>query len=161
MTPTTPDIAPDTMPDTMPNPTSALGPDPGRLPPPRSFDELRAQLLQAHGVGVGADDPILLAYTLHRVALEEVAETLATARGDLSAAVRDASTEYAVSLRAALDALLSDSTRQRLLAMQEAAVQADRAVLALRRTQRWLAFLSALTVIAALVSLAVLTATLV
>lgn len=149
MTPTTPDTAPD------------MVSDHGRLPPPRTFDDLRAQLLHAHGVGVSADDPILLSYTLHRVALDEVAETLATARGDLSAAVRDASTEYAVSLRAALDALLSDSTRQRLIAMQEAAVQADRAVLALRRTVRWLGLLTGITVLAALVSLAVLTATLV
>lgn len=72
MTPTAPDIAS--------GPTSGPGPDHGRLPPPRSFDELRARLLQAHGVGVSADDPILLSYTLHRVALDEVAETLATAR---------------------------------------------------------------------------------
>lgn len=37
----------------------------------QSLEDLRAHLLQAHGVTVGKDDPILMLATIHRVFLEQ------------------------------------------------------------------------------------------
>jgi predicted nucleic acid-binding Zn ribbon protein len=130
------------------------------LPPPQSLDELRAQLLKLHGVTVSADDPILMVYTIHRVAVDEMADMLTRMRDDHAAALEETSAKHREAVRAAVEEIasevMSDTVRERLKAMQEAAVTADRTQAAMRRLLKWLAVLAGCSFLSAGVCVGVL-----
>lgn len=123
------------------------------LPPPQSIDDLRAALLKDHGASVGKDDPVLMVYTIHRAALGETVQALDAFRTTLRDEVTAISRGHTAEVRAALaeihDAVTSDALKQRLAAMQEAAVLADRSTAALRRLVFRLSLLSLATGVAA------------
>lgn len=144
------------------------------LPAPQSLDELRAHLLKTHGAAVAADDPILMVYTIHRVAVDEMAAMLEAAKADQVDALEKASATHREAMEAAsakhreavekavesiASEVMTDTVRERLLAMQEAAVTADRTHTAMRRLVWRLSLLSLMTSLAAI--LAVMAAVLV
>lgn len=107
------------------------------LPPAQSMDDLRAALLKTHGSTVGRDDPVLMVYTIHRAALGETVQALDDFRAKLAEEVASISAAHTSEVRVALDGIsevvMSDALKQRLAAMQEAAVLADRTTTAMRR----------------------------
>jgi Na+-translocating ferredoxin:NAD+ oxidoreductase RnfC subunit len=124
------------------------------LPPPQSLDELRAQLLKLHGVTVSADDPILMVYTIHRVAVDEFADMLARHEQAHSQALEETSAKHREAVSRAVEEIasevMSDTVRERLLAMQEAAITADRSQQAMRRHLRRVMLLTACSTLAAI-----------
>lgn len=130
------------------------------LPPPQSLDELRAQLLKLHGVTVSADDPILMVYTIHRVAVDEFADMLARHEKAHSQALDETSAKHREAVSRAVEEIasevMSDTVRERLLAMQQSAVTADRAQARMRRQLQWLAILTTCSFLAAGLSVGVL-----
>lgn len=128
------------------------------LPPAQSMDDLRAALLKTHGSTVGRDDPVLMVYTIHRAALGETVQALDDFRATLAEEVASISAAHTTEVRVALDGIsevvMSDALKQRLAAMQEAAVLADRTTTAMRRISNRLALLSLANGIAAVLVIA-------
>lgn len=128
------------------------------LPPAQSMDDLRAALLKTHGSTVGRDDPVLMVYTIHRAALGETVQALDDFRAKLAEEVASISAAHTSEVRVALDGIsevvMSDALKQRLAAMQEAAVLADRTTTAMRRISNRLALLSLANGIAAVLVIA-------
>lgn len=128
------------------------------LPPAQSMDDLRAALLRTHGTTVGREDPVLMVYTIHRAALGETVQALDDFRAKLAEEVASISAAHSTEVRAALngisEAVMSDALKQRLAAMQEAAVLADRTTTDMRRIATRLAILSFANGVAAVLVIA-------
>ena len=60
-------------------------------PPPLSLKELKARLAERHGVAVGDDDPILMAFTMLQLGVEEMDRANALHRAGMEAHVESAS----------------------------------------------------------------------
>lgn len=131
-----------------------------QLPAAQSIDELRALLMKTHGTTVGKDDPVLMVYSIHRAALDEIAQALECARTAMADAVTEASAAHSAEVKAALgeivETIASDALRERLAAMQEAAVLADRTAAGMKKNLRRIAILSAANWLAAIVCVGVL-----
>lgn len=152
--------------DNAPAARSRLSAD--QILPPLSPEELRRVLMCDTDIPVSRDDPVLLIYGIHRVALNEQATVtdalLAKTREDIEAATTQVTAEMSQALseliRAVKDHLSSNTLNARLKAMQEAAVVGNEAVTGMRRMVRWAALITTLNIMAAGVVLAVLTVSL-
>ncbi len=131
-------------------------------PPPalESLDDLRTYLWQVHQVTVSADDPLLMTYTVHKVALNEIARLLDHYERALSDNVKATGETFTDDVTAAIERFqaeaLTDTVRERLAAMQEAARLSDASQIQFRRLIRVLTGLTLVNLVAALVSLGVL-----
>lgn len=149
-------------------PATPSGPSAGQIVPRLSLDELRRRLMSDTGIPLSADDPVLLIYAIHRVALDEQAALSAALLQDTREDIEAATTQVTAEMSQALNGLIhtvkeqlsSHTLNARLKAMQEAAIVGNEAVTGMRRMVRWAAVITSLNILAAGVVLAVLTVTL-
>lgn len=64
-------------------------------PPPLSLKELKARIAEKHEVAIGDDDPILMAFTMLQLGVEEMDRANAVHRAAMEAHVEKAATECA------------------------------------------------------------------
>lgn len=162
------DIGPDNGPDhgfdDRENTPAASRPSADRILPRLSPDKLRRQLMSDTGIPLSADDPVLLIYGIHRIALDEQTELSAAllqeTREDIEAATTQVTAEMSQALsgliRTVQEQLSSHTLNARLKAMQEAAIVGNEAVTGMRRMVRWAALITTINIMAAGVALAVL-----
>ena len=166
------ELAADTAPVSAASPEAAASPTASgtaaRFIMPKNREQLRQILMMDTGIPVSSDDPVLLVYGIHRVALDEQTAIMSALLTEAREGIEAASTKAAAEMTAALqiqtkdlrEQITSDTLRERLKAMQETAVLANEAVAGMRRMVRWGAVITTLTILAAGVALAVLTVSL-
>ena len=134
------------------------------LPPPpdtlETFEDLRSYLWQSHGVTVGADDPILLVYSMLRVAAAMQEKNQKQLSADLKKAIAATAEGFTrdvnVSIATFKNEAIGDVVRDRIEAMNQSAKQADTAVERFRKCLRMQTILTAVNVLAVLLSIALL-----
>ncbi|WP_142850717.1 hypothetical protein [Telmatospirillum sp. J64-1] len=133
-------------------------------PPPLTMDsleDLRAYLARTHRTIVAEDDPILMLYTIHRVALDEFMRLLDRQEQALSDQVRATGENLKKEVETLIEGFKSEAlgaaVRERIAAMQEAARMADTAQDRFRKNLRLLSILTALNFAAVVFTLGVLT----
>ncbi|MDP2699941.1 hypothetical protein [Thalassospira sp.] len=123
-------------------------------------DELRTFLWKKHEVSVGKDDPILLVFTMLRIALDQQEKLNERTRRDTEKAVQAAADGFTrdvnVSIQTFKNEAIGDVVRERVEAMNEAARQADRATANFKKSLFALGILTAVNLLAAFFTLGVL-----
>ncbi len=133
-------------------------------PPPvlgdGSMEELRTLLWKTHGITVDQHDPILMTYTIHKVALSDFERLLDRYGRRLSEDTNEAATTFADDVRQSIENLksqaLTDAVRQRLTTIKETTDLTDIAYGKLKQTVRLLWALTAANYLAVAITLGVL-----
>lgn len=127
---------------------------------PMSMDEARALMVREHGVAVSKDDPILLAVTLHRAFCRDLEKLLAIRERQSLGMLTEAANAVAETVEATIAALKDKAIQagiQNALAMiAEQAKHQERLEATMRRHRRWLAAYTAVSIVAGVVSVAIL-----
>ena len=126
------------------------------MPPlPNSIEtteELRTFLWKQHGVTVGEDDPILMVFTMLRVALDRQERHYERQRTEFVGTIKQSVSYFTCDVKAAIDAFkneaIGDVVRERVEAMNEAARQADRATGKFKKNLLYLSIITAVNLIA-------------
>ncbi len=118
-----------------------------------TVDELRTYLWQQHETSVGKDDPIVLVFTMLKVALAQVEQQNANSRREMEKSVQVAADAFTRDVTIAIknfkEEAIGDVVRERVEAMNEAARQADRATGKFKKTVFYLALITAVNLLAA------------
>ena len=127
------------------------GPPPPVLADEESLEALRSLLWRVHQATVEKDDPILMAYTIHRAALSDFQKMLDAQTRRFS----DAAHQTAEQLGREISSM-NDAIRERLAAINEAAQVAEQSQIAMKKTARRMTVVAGVSMAGALLSLAVL-----
>lgn len=123
-------------------------------------DELRTYLWNQHGVTVGEDDPILLVFTMHRVALAQQEDHYERQRTEFLGTIKQSVGYFTSDVKAAIDAFkneaIGDVVRERVEAMNEAARQADRATGKFNKNLLYLSIITAVNLLAVVFNIGLL-----
>lgn len=136
--------------DTLPPPPAALG----------DLDELRAYLFKVHDVAIDPADPIVMVHTIHRAALEDFGRLLDKHADELAGRVQLVADRFTDDVKKSIETFqseaLTDTLRERLAAMQEAARLADLSQSRFRSFVRIVAALTVVNVLAAITAVGAL-----
>ncbi|HAI31594.1 MULTISPECIES: hypothetical protein [Thalassospira] len=125
-----------------------------------TIDELRTFLWKQHGVTVGEDDPILLVFTMHRVALAQQERHYDRQRKHFIEAINQSISHFTCDVKGAIETFkneaIGDVVRERIEAMNEASRQADRASANIRKYMFYLGILTAVNLLAVFFSIGLL-----
>ena len=125
-----------------------------------TVDELRTFLWRQHEVSIGTDDPILVVYTMLKVALNQIEQQHAKDRQETEKAVKAAAntftTDVSIAIKNFKEEAIGDVVRERVQAMNEAARQADRASSNIRKCMFYLGILTAVNLLAVFFSIGLL-----
>jgi DNA integrity scanning protein DisA with diadenylate cyclase activity len=118
-----------------------------------TIDELRTFLWQQHEISVGKDDPILLVFSMLRVALVQVEQQNAMSRREMEKSVQSAADVFTrdvtISIKNFKEEAIGDVVRERVQAMSEAARQADRATGKFKKNVFYLGLITAVNLLSA------------
>lgn len=138
----------------------AGGDDAPPLPDAMSLDDARALLVREHGVAIGADDPILMAVTLHQGFVRDLDRLLAGQAKRMDALLAAAGTAYAEAAEHVLESLkdktIKASLEQSLALVGEQAKAMESLRRRMRRHGLYHTLLSLLSLAAVALALAIL-----
>lgn len=136
------------------------GPPPPVLADEESLEALRSLLWRVHQATVEKDDPILMAYTIHRAALSDFQKMLDAQTRRFSDAAHQTAEQLGREISSMIDDVkakaLNDAIRERLAAINEAAQVAEQSQIAMKKTARRMTIVAGVSMAGALLSLAVL-----
>lgn len=125
-----------------------------------NFEELRGYLWKIHGITIAEDDPILVVFTMLRVALDQHELSNDRYLKELDEAVQASATKFTEDVSNAIaefkEEAIGDVVRERIAAMNEAARQADRATAQFRKLLLYLSVLTATCLLSTIFTIGVL-----